>query len=455
MAVRNRDKWLVNLHKPRERCPVLEAAFGSNCSARLRAASSAELDEKYEELILGVLLVGLSNFQHLGDGGAAAATITKRGIYRGWHGPELVTLGSYFAAAAERDDVGRRRMAQMLLQLRHAANCRETNGTCKVAGCEARQSLWAHLQSCTLPTCDYPECAFASRQLLHLSECSKERCGVCQPVKKFIEDARTSCIAQSREEKKSEEMSEACVDSLAERLADTVVAARRLDRFSTLMVGCDQRDEARKLVETIQSLSPETHQPVGAYQRPPADASTTRGGTMQMALAEQVECSSRTRRRTANITPRSSKRIRVDASPVNSFVGIDAAEETATCSPGDDGEIEESVFAAEDDTSECSFGQNFNDKGDEIIDEQRSLLIVLHHIYTCSKEEGECWATNCDDLKRIWGHARACDRQDCDEAGGLCQAMTNTVKACLKCVEATCSTCELVGYLTQRDRMQT
>eukprot|EP00752_Nemacystus_decipiens_P014927 g13288.t1 len=252
--------------------------------------------------------------------------------------------------------------------------------------------------------------------LLHLSECSKEPCGVCQPVKKFIEDARISCITQSREEKKSEEMSEDCMDSLAESLADTVVAARRLDPISTLMVGCNQRDEARMLIETIESLSAETHQPVGAYQRPPADASTTRRATMQIALAEQADCSSRTRRRTADITPRSSKRIRVDASPVNSFVGIDAAEETATFSPGDDGEIEP-VFAAEDDTSECSFGQSFNNKGDEIIDEQRSLLIVLHHIFTCSKEEGECWATDCDDLKRIWGHARACDRQGCDEAG--------------------------------------
>eukprot|EP00752_Nemacystus_decipiens_P014939 g13298.t1 len=298
--------------------------------------------------------------------------------------------------------------------------------------------------------------------LLHLSECSTEPCNICHPVKKFIEDARMSCINQRREQDKSEEASEASIASLTKRFADTVVAARQLDCVSKLMVGSDQPGEASKIVKAISSLSAGPHQPVGANQRPPAET----GRARTRPTREEIEA-------------RSSKRVRVDpscwddsksntstehapasafrhrtstvagknqcegcggsgqerreppkqdlgvwmgigvdkgdhasqpkTSPVNDVVGVGVTDEAASCSPGDDGEIE-SVSSAEDDTSECSFGESLNKKGDDIIDEQRSLLIVLHHIYTCRKEEGECRVTDCAGMKRIWGHARACDR---------------------------------------------
>lgn len=222
MAVANLDEWLVNLLTPKERCPVLQAAFGTICSVRLRGArSNLVVAQTYERLVLEALADGLGGLHLVGTG--AATIITKRNdCHPGWDGPEHVTTESFFAAANEDCDGGRR-TAENLFRLLHAARvsvcarrlegqvgrnqtnrsacrtyphllpcpvvlsvsnslsrslslslhprsslcqCPEMNGRCKVVWCEESKSLWAHVRSCALPTCDFPDCSLASWQVI-------------------------------------------------------------------------------------------------------------------------------------------------------------------------------------------------------------------------------------------------------------------------------------------------
>lgn len=99
---------------------MLEAAFGSHCSTRLRQASSADMDD-YEELALDALVCGLDALHHVGGMGASAIH-SQRSNFLGWHGPEHVTPESFFATANERVRDGNRRTIESMFLLRHAAD---------------------------------------------------------------------------------------------------------------------------------------------------------------------------------------------------------------------------------------------------------------------------------------------------------------------------------------------
>lgn len=99
---------------------MLQAAFESHCSTRLRQASSADMDE-YEDLVLDTLVGGLDALYHVG-GNDASAIHSQRSNYLEWHGPEHVTPESFFATANERVRDGNRRTIESMFLLRHAAD---------------------------------------------------------------------------------------------------------------------------------------------------------------------------------------------------------------------------------------------------------------------------------------------------------------------------------------------
>lgn len=85
-----------------------------------------------------------------------------------------------------------------------------------------------------------------------------------------------------------------------------------------------------------------------------------------------------------------------------------------------DGEEQQpgAIPTAEDATSPSPVDQTFQSpesKEEQVIKERLKVLVLLHHVYTC-QADGACTVSDCGGLKRMWGHARACDGHACKEA---------------------------------------
>ena len=100
------------------------------------------------------------------------------------------------------------------------------------------------------------------------------------------------------------------------------------------------------------------------------------------------------------------------------LVSTGMTEEGASFSLLHDSKIRQpqAVSTSEDSTWVSSVDRNCKRKEEEITNEHRKLLVLLHHVYTCNKADGGCPVTGCPILKRMWGHARVCDGKACNEA---------------------------------------
>lgn len=71
----------------------------------------------------------------------------------------------------------------------------------------------------------------------------------------------------------------------------------------------------------------------------------------------------------------------------------------------------------EDATSASPADQGFEShksKEEQVVNEHLKLLVLLHHVHTCKvRDDNACAVTECAGIKRMWGHARACDGHAC------------------------------------------